>query len=173
MRARKVPNVLPFGTVSHGTMREEDLIPAFLDASDARSLKMSRADRAKWYQLKAEWETIPDTGDTPSNVAAEHGDTLCELLTDLCDLLCNYAPPYAYFGSHPGDGSDYGVWLSEDVQQDVRDNGGIVTSDNGSRDTGDTIPPAYSGERLDINDHGNATLYHYTRGRARVIWSIV
>lgn len=35
------------------------------------------------------------------------------------------------------------------------------------------VPRGYTGEVLGFNDHGNTTLYRYTRGRGRVVWAVV
>jgi len=35
------------------------------------------------------------------------------------------------------------------------------------------VPTAYTGEVLHVNDHGNMSLYAYSRGRGREIWAIV
>lgn len=90
-----------FGSVSHGTLREEDLVPTFLgvlvdlDATRAESL----GDAKPLY-----WRTMKPGG--------EYAD----LISDLIDALDEYAPNGYYFGSHPGDGSDFGYWPSEDAE---------------------------------------------------------
>ena len=106
------------GTVIHGTMRPEDLIPAFLETLD----------------MLREEATLEDGADAP-NVVAVYGRMDDELgamerrmsapgyfesedagwdLEFLFDALNDYAPPYCYFGAHPGDGSDYGFWACEE-----------------------------------------------------------
>ena len=34
------------------------------------------------------------------------------------------------------------------------------------------VPAGYSGEVLLVNDHGNMSLYAYSRGRGRELWGI-
>lgn len=72
-----------------------------------------------------------------------------------------------YFGAHPGDGSDYGFWLSESFVQDIVDNGGIKVSDTAD------VPRGYAGEVLYVDQHGNCDLYRVVRGRKYLLWSVV
>ena len=86
-------------------------------------------------------------------------------LEELFDALDEYAAPYFYFGAHPGDGSDYGYWLSEFWDENFD---GIKVPDLSA------IPQGYSGEVAVVNDHGNITLYNRGRnGHLYEIWSIV
>lgn len=87
-----------------------------------------------------------------------------EDLETLFDILNNHALPYFYFGAHPGDGADFGYWLSEEFESDFD---GLKVSDLAE------VPKAHSGEVLQVSDHGNMTLYAYTRGRAREVWALV
>lgn len=82
----------------------------------------------------------------------------------LFDALDECAPPYFYFGSHPGDGADYGFWLSEEALQDFD---GLKVSDLSE------VPSDYSGEVLHVNDHGNTSLYAADNGKLEAIWEIV
>jgi len=79
--------------------------------------------------------------------------------------LNEYAAPYFYFGSHPGDGSDYGFWLSEDMENEFD---GLKVEDLSE------VPKDYAGEVIVINDHGNMSLYHKARTqKPREIWAVV
>lgn len=84
---------LPLGSVIHGTTNPEDLIPAFLDTLE--SINPGKADRLR--------ENYAD------EIAANDHEFCWEALLD---ALQAHTPPYTYFGSHPGDGSDFGVWVS-------------------------------------------------------------
>ncbi len=141
------------GSVSSGTMHEEDLIPAFLDC-----LEHFNPDIKEHYKDElAEIEAIEDED--------EKMDAMSMFLNeDLFNALEQYAPPYFYFGSHPGDGSDYGFWLCEEALEEFD---GLKVSDLSE------VPADYSGEVLHVNDHGNTSLYSATRGKLEAIWELV
>jgi len=79
------------GTISHGTLRPEDLLRAFAD-----ELEYLDAD-GKYAELIAE---------------ARAGD---DVVAELEDALNEFAPPYCYFGAHPSDGADFGFWPDMDA----------------------------------------------------------
>lgn len=82
------------GTVIHGTLRPEDLVPAFLDCLEALDPKAANELR----------HNIPEYGT----------DEMMEFLNeDLWDALNLHAPPHHYFGGHPGDPADIGFWYDE------------------------------------------------------------
>ena len=141
--------IAQFGTISHGTMREEDLIPAFISALrdlGHRSKVLSRIER--------ECETKD----------YYYYDDATYDLEDLFNMLQEHAPEFAYFGAHPGDGSDYGFWLSESFEDEFD---GLKVADTSD------IPASYRGYVLHVNDHGNMTLYNQTARKLTEIWGIV
>ena len=142
------------GSVSHGTMREEDLIPSF-----AWELKYNTPDGAERFaKLLAEcdaWEAM-QTDDSDQSEETDQGSY--DLVADLVDALNEYAPAYCYFGSHEGDGSDYGFWPSWDSINELP-----KVSD----------PSEVDGMNEDcvfVNDHGNVTVY---AADGSVIWDCV
>ena len=148
----------PIGSVSSGTMRPEDLILTFLfELSYQRKHgpRVSRATRKAHTAILNVRRTDPDYWDSE-----QPGWDLEELF----DALGEYAGPYFYFGAHPGDGADYGYWLSEGFDQDFD---GLKVSDTSE------IPPDYRGEVLVVNDHGNCTLYVKTARTLREVWAVV
>lgn len=88
------------GTLIHGTLRDEDLIPAFMGL-----LKDLDEDRAREVAESWGYET------TPADIGyAARG----ELTAELMDALNEVAPEGYYFGSIEGDGSDFGFWRTEE-----------------------------------------------------------
>lgn len=85
-------------SVSHGTMRSQDLIPRFL--------KIIR-DTPEYVQMM---NIVPVHAAEDDTAEWWFSDEAYSHLTDLIDVLDNYAPDNYYFGTHPGDGSDYGYW---------------------------------------------------------------
>ena len=141
---------IQIGSVISGTMRKEDLIPCFVD-------------EILWYDKnnelaleinpRSELEGYYNSDDSNYDL-----ESLFDELNNICDL------PYFYFGSHPGDGSDYGFWLSEFMESDFE---GLKVSDTSD------VPENYNGEVLHVNDHGNTTLYDAINGKLTEVWAIV
>ena len=141
------------GSISTGTLRPEDLLPAFADA--AESLCGDMAVRAvSTARIYLEPDAI---------VEDEQMQTCLEELRCLLDDAC---PPFIYFGSLPGDGADFGFWpdleaidASCERQHHRRthnpDTGEIVLED-------DSVI-------VQVNDHGNVTVMDMERS---VIWSV-
>ena len=146
-------NTAQIGTVSHGTTRPQDLIPCFLTDLEILSQEsyfamirsMHARDRGVAYALAGK-RYIGD--DHPFWT-----EELCyEILSDLFDALSELAPSYCYFGSHPGDGSDYGFWpcfeaIDDACQDDMAKVGDLSE-----------LPDCYRGEVCIVNDRGNMTI---------------
>ena len=101
------------GSVSWGTMRSEDLISSFLDALDDLDHVRYEVEVARALVDGV----IVDDG-YGGWVVAEPDDSYADAdyVDHLFDVLGEYAPDGAYFGAHPGDGSDYGFWMCEDYE---------------------------------------------------------
>jgi len=137
--------ILDFGTIIQGTGLPEDIWPALMAAlggvDPGRAAKM-RADMGE--RGAADW---PD------------GDDIWEAL----DALNEYAPEYAYVGSHEGDGSDIGVWPCWDAIREAVDDGALGTGEDTPEWPADT-------PFLQVNERGNTTLYG---ADGREIWALV
>lgn len=136
------------GTVSHGTLRTEDLMGAFLYELTwqgvPRTAAMNDAD-----DMLQRWEDgEPDGGH----------EFAPDVLEALQDELNATAPDYVYFGAHEGDGSDFGYWPSWDaLEEDKR--------------CGLALEVASAPEYIAvISDHRNVTLY---RVILEELWSTV
>lgn len=150
---------IELGTLSHGTMRGEDLIPCFIDEIRryADYFTKEEMEELQKIEMKTEAEDF-DWG------SEEAGFILNE---DLFEMLDSIAPPYCYFGSHEGDGSDYGFWISHDrIVEDIAFK---------ELQSGDETPDksTENGLFLHVNDHGNMTMYQWKNGQWNEVWSVV
>ena len=89
------------GTVSHGTLRTEDLIETFLDFLEVM-------EHPKAEELREEYEDILKNEETKE----EYLEYL--LNEDIWDAMQALEPDGYYFGAHPGDGADFGYWEIEE-----------------------------------------------------------
>jgi len=147
------------GSVTSCTMRTEDLIPAFVDELEWLIRQNGGNPKGeKWKELQA----IKERMEKDNYYEGEDRDWDLDLLFD---WLNEFAPPYFYFGANPGDGADFGFWVMEDIQEDFN---GIKVTDLSE------IPKRYRGEVLEVNDHGNMTLWYCnSTGKLTEVWSIV
>ena len=166
----------PIGSISSGTMRLEDLIPCFTSelSSLARRPGIVPAKRRKEHaKLVREIEArIPDEREFEDIDLGIEGMDDSDL-EQLFDALGEYSGPYFYFGAHPGDGADYGWFLSqESLEEDIHD-GVVFVEDDCDRHGYQDAPRKYRGLVLHVSDHGNMTLYRQTSRARHEIWGIV
>ena len=140
---------IAIGTLIHGTLRDEDLLPAFADELErvgeagAHAELIQRANRvhAKLYR-----------DDHDGNY-----DVSTETVHDLMDALQDYAPVHMYFGN-TSDGSDFGWWpVTEYDCETVR-----IDDEN--------VIDVECNIHINVNDHGNVTVSEL---RGAVIWAAV
>ena len=116
------------GSVSHGTMLNEDLIPCFIDELTERmesSTFEAGADSPERVKRMGELEA--SIGEIERRMIGDD-DELIPLYFEseeagwdlewLFDVLDEFAPDGCYFGAHPGDGCDYGFWACESDEAD-------------------------------------------------------
>jgi hypothetical protein len=178
------PTTLELGTISHGTMRVQDTMPALLSALDG--IRLSAADRQTCDEVQRCLETwialdalFVDAEDQDSAASADADDLLFDLEIEMNDTLLplaeSYVPDYCYVGSHPGDGSDLGVWVCEDLFDDTTQgsyDGYCWRLRENNHPTEETIPADMT-HALSANDHGNATLYRRGGRGWTECWSTV
>ena len=99
------------GSISHGTMNPEDLIPRFMS-------HLFRQDPKRARQI---WKTYPNLlqalCDKNAGIKTDwwQSEEASEILNnDLFDEMDLHSPEGHHFGSHPGDGADYGYWPNEE-----------------------------------------------------------
>ena len=148
-------NYAPIGSISHGTLREQDLLHAFASALN-QCLDINNHSNATHEQLCREAWDHSAIMDCPAP-GADQGrwqEQAQELITQLEDALCEYAPPFCYFGAHEGDGSDFGFWPSDEMIEDAIVEQALLKVGDLSE-----IPEGYTGYVLVVNDHGNMEFY--------------
>ena len=139
-----------FQIISSGTLRPTDLIDAM-----ARSLlEVSKSTEI----IKRMHECIGYTQAleaSDSGYSDPHLEWLDEAFEELSELMNDYAPPFCYFGAHEGNGSDYGFWPIDEIEEDGKV---IEVKDHA---------PEYI---LVINERGNRSLYQV---ELEEVWSQV
>lgn len=109
-------NTPQIGTISHGTMRPQDLLGKFLFALEDYNLSAARRFNAELISFGFGYSQCGACGmgnreDWPEGF---DDDTASEIISDMMDALNDVAPEGTYFGAHPGDGSDFGFWNLEE-----------------------------------------------------------
>jgi hypothetical protein len=107
------------GSISHGTLREVDLIPTFMDVlrelDPARAGELAEEERKAMNALDGTYEKDPEFSDAD---LAREVEAAGEFLVEVTDALDHAAPDGYHFGTHEGDGSDFGFWLNEDDEDE-------------------------------------------------------
>lgn len=144
------------GSISHGTLRTEDLLSAFISElewhvsrnGDYFSRPENFGERDKLANLIGEAQDCfaEDGEEIDADKEHEASDLVNETLPD---ALNSFAGPYQYFGAHCGDGSDFGFWPDMMAIEE------LPTYD-------DTDAAKEAGETNDfkvVSDHGNVEIY--------------
>tara|TARA_Y100000310_G_scaffold217997_1_gene219132 strand:+ start:400 stop:858 length:459 start_codon:yes stop_codon:yes gene_type:complete len=121
------------GTVSEGTLRDEDLLDAF--ASELSRLTNDT------HPLLADYSTV-DADDPDAS----------DLVNEMQDALSELAPPHVYFGTLEGDGACFGFW--PEVGGWDCEHVGERYFPNGEHEYVDLDCNVY----VHVNDHGNVTV---------------
>jgi hypothetical protein len=102
-----IPAYVPsIGTISHGTLRNADLMPAFaneLRMFDPTSSLVHEADAVAALHMYG-WHQLYET------------EEATDLVVALIDALQSRAPEGKTFGAHPSDGACFGWWMVEEAE---------------------------------------------------------
>lgn len=99
-------------TVIHGTLRTEDLVEAFTDEYERLGGCEGTINLYRSHLLRPEGES----GWDGERYVYSRDEELAYDLDDLFELLNELAPDGTTFGSHPGDGSDFGFWTYDEEE---------------------------------------------------------
>jgi len=96
------------GTVTHGTLRTQDLLRAFAKEYESLAPFNERTLVRGAYEAA---DLLDREGDAVSD--SDH-DLCAEIISDLSEALDRIAQAHGcYFGTTEGDGSDFGFWENE------------------------------------------------------------
>ena len=102
------------GSISTGTLRQQDLLAAFLPYLNKES---EHAQEAQAVLERITTDTWPPGIDNLEQYLTEFNTS--ELLDIIMDELQELCPPFVYFGTLEGDGADFGFWPDWDALGDI------------------------------------------------------
>lgn len=146
------------GVISEGTNETAELIPRFYSALEDIDEESALEWRVE-YPYTAGWDSA---GAAPDMMPP--GEESVDAFNDLFARLNHRAPIFCYFGVHRerGRGSDYGFFPDFNAIEEASNDGDLLKTDAGS-----SGQPGYI---LEVNDHGNVTLYALTKEE---VWNCV
>jgi hypothetical protein len=151
------------GSISTGTLRTEDLLPAFTytmgELTHDPVSNLSKYPTEAMAKLRDEAIHLIGTDQWWTLDPEDSG--VDGLLNDLTDALNELCPPFVYFGTLEGDGADFGFWPDIDGIQE------IVNIAECDASQGISCPD--DGVIIQVSDHGNVTVMDMERN---VIWSV-
>lgn len=163
------------GTVSERTLLTRDLLESFSYELESLFRKQSaRWKRGKTRRIKKLLKEVREYLELDESADDYCTETGFELVQDLESELDYFSPEYVSFRTNDGDGADFGFFPDiESVQEGIRA-GEILCQDDGARHSpACEVPRNYTGLYAHISDHGNLSLYRYTRGKSRYLWGVV
>jgi hypothetical protein len=102
-------------SLSHGTHRNEDLLPAFLFFLEEHDERTAQRFNSELVELGFGHSMCGASGLGNSDEWPDGfgDDEASELVHEMFDAIDRLAPSGYYFGAHQGDGSDFGFWPVE------------------------------------------------------------
>ena len=149
------------GSISHGTLRTQDLLPVFLETFMALGGNVPADLECGSYIEYLNWPNPETTACDEDDKFWDSEDAMWDMEA-LMDGLNNLCPPFVYFGTLEGDGSDFGFWPDRDAIEE------IMPLDRNVGEGDDEI--TIDGVIIQVSDHGNVTVMDIDRN---VIWSVV
>ena len=148
---------LAIGTISHGTLRNEDLACAIHAALKSQGHKESDV---LMRDLRGIASGLVDDNDS-------------EIIADGIEALNDHGPMFCYAGFHPGDGSDLGIWPDHEmIESAIADGDAIQISDLADLDSLAISELQGANVAILVNDHGNISVYQLNLA-AQLIWACV
>ncbi len=145
------------GSVSSGTLRNEDLLEAFADELE----RLFGGEQPLAVEARDAIAALNNTATADDEIDAG------EVINELIDALNEYAPPHTYFGALEGDGADFGFWpeIGSFPECEIH-----YTHEPGPLDQNSEFVDLSCNVYIEVNDHGNITVSEL---RGEEIWSAV
>jgi hypothetical protein len=171
-----------FGSISHGTLLNSDLLPAFYDEARDRFPHWETQGREPIIAASRIMDVVAildDYDDADAIDQIYRSNAVSDLVNDLDNLLGEDLPPFVYFGTHPGDCSDFGYWFDSDsFEQSAQDGETVKVAELPDH------PKTFAFEHPDaeyvavVSGHGNVTLYslyglQHWGSRRSCFWAVV
>lgn len=161
-----MPPYAPLGSISTGTLLPRNLAGTF-QFELARLAKRDTQDadrKARTENALAALKPLLEQEDEAAIVALE--TFVNETAPELFEAYC---APFTRFGSHEGDGADFGIWPDiASLDEAARCKDGVIKVDAGDKWPVLACDIDYV---MEVNDHGNVTLF--CARSTSVLWSCV
>lgn len=157
------PRWLPMGSVVAGTWDIGDRFEAVVRfALDHREIIRKVGEEA--YALVFVSNEYFHNGEESEERDQELYDQLCEALNKAC-------PPFTFFGSHPGNSSDIGVWPDDEEIEEALDCGFRLAKIAHPMDI-DTASSAWDYVLIVNKDGSYRELYECKKGVKSLVWKL-
>ena len=150
------------GSISTGTLRTQDLLPVFLETFIALGGNVPSDLECGSYIEYLNWPNPETTACDEDDKFWDSEDAMWDMEA-LTNGLNNLCPPFVYFGTLEGDGSDFGFWPDMEALNEAMQHMGMASES-------DEEILAEEGVIVQVADHGNVTVMDIDRN---VIWSVV
>ena len=150
------------GSISHGTLRTQDLLPVFLETFMALGGNVPSDLECGAYIEYLNWPNPATTACDDEDKFWDSEDAMWDMEA-LTDGLNNLCPSFVYFGTLEGDGSDFGFWVDWDSMGETIEN---------KHDGFDWEPGEYELNSVIVRVHSTVAIDTMDMDR-NVIWAVV